>query len=140
LGPGVAWLSILIAASLANGLEIAIAPASHRAIGASTAVFAALGLLAGHAWRRRLSLRERWLYRTAPVIAGASLLALLGAGTQQVDVLGHVLGFLAGLGVGWAYARRDIPRSRRRDLQVASGALAIVLLVFAWWLALVSRP
>jgi membrane associated rhomboid family serine protease len=140
LGPGVAWLSILIAAGLANGLELAIAPASHRAIGASTAVFAALGLLAGHAWRRRLSLRERWLYRTAPVIAGVSLLALLGSGTQQVDVLGHVLGFLAGLVGGWVYARCEMPSNRRVAVQVGSGASAVVLLVFAWWLALRSPP
>lgn len=136
LGPGVAWLSILIAGAFANGLEIAVSPASHRAIGASTAVFAALGLLAGHAWRQRLSLRERWLYRTAPVIAGVSLLALLGTGNQQVDVLGHALGFLSGLGVGWLYARWDFPSSRRIGLQVSSGSIAVILLAFAWWLAL----
>ena len=136
LGPGIAWLSILTAGALANGLEIAISPASHRAIGASTAVFGGLGLLAGHAWRQRLSLRERWLYRTAPVLAGVSLLALLGTGNQQVDVLGHVLGFLAGLGLGWVYARWDIPRSHRVDVQVGSGGIAVILLAFAWWLAL----
>ena len=47
LGPGVAWASILAAGALANYVEILIAPVAHRAVGASTAVFAALGLLAG---------------------------------------------------------------------------------------------
>jgi membrane associated rhomboid family serine protease len=139
LGPGIAWLSILIAGGLANGLETASAPVSHRAIGASTAVFAALGLLAGHAWRRRLSLRERWIYRATPVLAGVSLLALLGTGTEQVDVLGHVLGFLSGLGFGWVYARWDIPRDRGVGLQRVTGGIAVGLVILAWRLAL-GRP
>ncbi len=138
LGPGVAWLSILLAAAGANVLELWIAPIGHRAVGASTAVFAALGLLAGFAWRQRLSLRERWLYRWAPLIAGASLLTLLGAGagTEHVDVLGHLLGFLAGVVAGWAHAQARMPRSRGVGLQIGTGALALVLLSGAWALAL----
>jgi membrane associated rhomboid family serine protease len=137
LGPGVAWLSILIAAAGANALELSIAPMDHRAVGASTAVFAALGLLAGYAWRQRLSLRERWLYRWAPLIAGASLLTLLGAGagTDHVDVLGHLLGFLAGVAFGWMHAQADMPRSRSVRLQIGAGVLAMALLTGAWVLA-----
>ncbi len=138
LGPGVAWLSILMAGAGANLLEIWIAPIGHRAVGASTAVFAALGLLAGFASRQRLNLRERWLYRWAPLIAGASLLTLLGAGTgtEHVDVLGHLLGFLAGVVVGWAHAQARMPRSRGAGLQIAAGAVAVGLLSAAWALAL----
>jgi len=138
LGPGVAWLSILIAAAGANVLELSIAPMGHRAVGASTAVFAALGLLAGYAWRQRLSLRERWLYRWAPLIAGVSLLTLLGAGagTEHVDVLGHLLGFLVGVAFGWMHAQAHMPRSLSVGLQIGAGALAVVLLGGAWALAL----
>src|SRR5271165_97543 len=136
LGPGVAWASILGAAALANYAEILIAPATHRAVGASTAVFAALGLLAGLAWRQRLSLRERRWYRWAPLIAGICLLTLLGAGTAHVDVLGHALGFLFGVGVGWLYARARIPRDRSRGLQLVTGAGAVLLIFAAWAFAL----
>jgi membrane associated rhomboid family serine protease len=136
LGPGVAWASILGAGALANYAEILIAPATHRAVGASTAVFAALGLLAGLAWRQRLTLRERRWYRWAPLIAGICLLTLLGAGTAHVDVLGHGLGFLMGVGVGWFYARAGIPRDRGKRLQIAAGAGAAVLVCVAWLLAL----
>ncbi len=135
-GPGVAWLSILSAAVLANAVEMAVAPAGERSVGASTAVFAALGLLAGYAWRRRLPLAERWLYRVSPLIAGASLLALLGAGSEHVDVLGHALGFVAGLGGGCGFAWAGVPRSRASRVQVASGTLAVVLVTGAWVLAL----
>jgi rhomboid protease GluP len=136
LGPGVAWASILGAGALANYAEILIAPAAHRAVGASTAVFAALGLLAGLAWRQRLTLRERRWYRWAPLIAGVCLLTLLGAGNAHVDVLGHALGFLFGVGVGWIYARTGVPRNRGKRLQIAAGAGAAVLLCAAWFLAL----
>ena len=136
IGPGVGWLSILLAGSAGNFLELWIAPAGHRAVGASTAVFAGLGLLTGLAWRQGSTLQGRWLYRGAPLIAGFSLLALLGAGTPQVDVLGHLLGFLAGVGVGWVLAWLGKPASRGVLPQVICGGLAIAVVVTAWTLAL----
>ncbi len=136
LGPGVAWASILASAALANCVEILVAPDPHRAVGASTAVFAALGLLTGLAWRQRLTLRERRWYAAAPLIAGICLLTLLGAGNAHVDVLGHALGFLFGVGVGWGYARAGIPRNRGKRLQILTGAVAAGVICAAWTLAL----
>jgi rhomboid protease GluP len=136
LGPGVAWASILGAATLANLTETLITPIAHRALGASTAVFAALGLLSGMAWRQQLSQRERFWYRWAPLIAGICLLTLLGAGNAHVDVLGHVLGFLFGLGLGWLYIRAGVPGHRGRRRQIAAGVGAILFLGMAWSLAL----
>jgi rhomboid protease GluP len=135
-GPGIGWLSILGAGACANYVEILIAPASHRAIGASTAVFAALGLLAGFAWRQRLGLRERLWYRWAPVIAAVSLLTLLGAGDAHVDVLGHALGFLFGLGLGWIYVYLDMPNQRGQRPQIAAAVATVSLVCLAWLLAL----
>jgi rhomboid protease GluP len=136
LGPGVAWASILGAGALANYLEILIAPSAHRAVGASTAVFAALGLLVGLEWRQRHRVRERRWYVAAPLIAGICLLTLLGAGTAHVDVLGHALGFSFGIAVGWLYARAGIPPHRGVRLQIATGAGAVLLVITAWLLAL----
>ncbi|MDE2304361.1 MAG: rhomboid family intramembrane serine protease [Gammaproteobacteria bacterium] len=135
-GAGIAWLSILLAATIANLLELAIAPPYYRAAGASTAVFAALGLLTGYAWRLRGGPRERWLYRAGPLAAGLGLLALLGTGKAHVDLLGHLFGFLAGLACGAAFARARFTGSRRRGAQLAAGAIAIGALVLAWTLAL----
>jgi membrane associated rhomboid family serine protease len=139
LGPGIAWASILGAAALANYLEILIAPVNHRAVGASTAVFAALGLLAGMAWRQRLTLRERVWYRWAPLIAGICLLTLLGAGNAQVDVLGHALGFIMGTGLGWVYAQLGFPRHGGRRVQILAGVGAVLSILVAWLLALSHR-
>jgi membrane associated rhomboid family serine protease len=139
LGPGIAWASILGAAALANYLEMLIAPVNHRAVGASTAVFGALGLLAGMAWRQRLTLRERVWYRWAPLIAGICLLTLLGAGNAQVDVLGHALGFIMGTGLGWVYARLGFPRHGGRRVQILAGVGAVLFILVAWLLALSHR-
>jgi membrane associated rhomboid family serine protease len=138
VGPGVAWAGILGAAAFANYAEILISPITHRAVGASTAVFAALGMLSGMAWRQRLTLRERQWYRWAPLIAGICLLTLLGAGSAHVDVLGHALGFLFGLGAGWVYARSGVPNNRHPRLQVMAGLGAVSLIFAAWLLALRS--
>jgi membrane associated rhomboid family serine protease len=135
-GPGVAWSSILGAGALANLVEMLISPPAHRAVGASTAVFAALGLLAGLASRRQLTLRERSWHVLAPLIAGLCLLTLLGAGNAQVDVLGHALGFLFGVAVGWLHARAGIPRGRSSHVQLAAGTASVSVLCLAWLLAL----
>jgi membrane associated rhomboid family serine protease len=136
LGPGVAWASILGAATLANYAEILITPITHRAVGASTAVFAALGMLSGMAWRQRLTLRERLWYRWAPLIAGMCLLTLLGAGSAHVDVLGHALGFLFGLGVGWIYVRTGVPNNQDPRVQAIAGLGAVLAVCAAWAFAL----
>jgi membrane associated rhomboid family serine protease len=113
-----------------------VSPSWHRAVGASTAVFAALGLLAGFGWGQRLGVRDRRLYRWAPLFAGICLLALLGAGNEQVDVLGHLLGFTAGTALGWTFARAGLPRRRGAGFQAATGAGAVLVLCAAWLLAL----
>jgi rhomboid protease GluP len=136
LGPGVAWASILGAAALANYAEILVTPITHHAVGASTAVFAALGMLSGMAWRQRLTQRERLWYRWAPLIAGICLLTLLGAGSAHVDVVGHALGFLFGLGTGWILVRIGAPGNRGPGRQVVAGLGAVLLVCAAWAVAL----
>jgi len=135
-GPGFAWLGIVLSGAAANMVDMLVSPLGHRAVGASTAVFAALGLLAGFGWGERRSLRERRFYRWAPLFAGVCLLALLGAGSEHVDVLAHLLGFTAGTMVGWVFARARLPRSRSTALQLATGGITVALLCAAWFLAL----
>jgi rhomboid protease GluP len=135
-GPGVAWLGILLAGTLANYVDMLVSPASHRAVGASTAVFAALGLLSGFAWGQQVKSRRRRFYRWGPLFAGVCLLALLGAGNERVDVLGHLLGFVAGLCLGWGFAQTRKPLNHSIALQSICGILALLLIGAAWWVAL----
>src|SRR5450631_664283 len=135
-GPGCAWLGVLLSGAAANFVDMLVSPSGHRAVGASTAVFAALGLLAGFGWGERRKLRDRRFYRWAPLFAGVCLLALLGAGSEHVDVLGHLLGFMTGTVVGWIFAHAGLPRTRSAAFQLWTGAGAAALPGVAWFLAL----
>ena len=76
LGSGVAWLAIVLAAATGNVLNTLLLESAHRSIGASTAVFAALGIVAGYVWKAQLMSQERWVFRNGPIVGG---LALIGA-------------------------------------------------------------
>lgn len=133
-GPGVAWLAILVAGAMGNALNAAIQPADHRSIGASTAVFGALGLLTAYTWRRgpgHGSLRAR----LAPIAAGIGLLAFTGTGGENTDIFAHLTGFVGGFGLG-ALLLHKVDLSHVRHAQAAAGAAALGLLAMAWAFAL----
>lgn len=99
------WLLIAAAAIAGNfaaaGLNY---PGPYNSIGASTAVFAALGLLTGRAVRVATAAHrlQRWRAMITPFAAGLAVLGLYGAGGVQIDVLAHATGFTAGLALGFA--------------------------------------
>ena len=134
LGPGVAWASILAAAAAANLLNAFIQPDMHASVGASTAVFATLGMLAGFEWRRRSSAPERRAQRWAPLIAGVFLLAFTGTGGEHTDVLAHLTGFAMGIAAGVAHSAWRAARGNVAQLITALASLAVI--GGAWALAL----
>jgi membrane associated rhomboid family serine protease len=135
LGSGVAWLAIVLAAATGNALNTLLLESAHRAIGASTAVFAALGLVAGFVWRGKLMAQDRWPYRVGPIVGGFALLMYTGTGGERTDIGAHLMGFLCGLFAGMLLtAARDHLASRR--LQLICGFAAIALIVGCWLIAL----
>jgi membrane associated rhomboid family serine protease len=134
-GPGVAWLGIVLAGAAGNALNTLLLDSTHRSIGASTAVFAALGLLAGFVWRARLMSQDRWAYRLGPVIGGIALLAFTGTGEENTDVGAHLAGFVCGFLAGTALTLVATKLHNRR-LQAASAGATIAILVAAWGTAL----
>lgn len=138
LGSGVAWLLVLLAGGLGNIVNVLVMGAGHRAIGASTAVFAALGLLGSLGWAgRRHSVRGR-IYRWGPVIAAVALLAYTGAGGERTDIGAHIWGFVAGLGAGLLAARLPPSVLARDRVQLVAGLAACGALATAWLLALTA--
>jgi membrane associated rhomboid family serine protease len=137
-GPGVAWLLIVLGAAGAYALDALLHPPAHALLGASTAVFTALGLIAAVAWRRRATHRITAMQRAAPLVAGVALLAFTGLGGERTDVLAHVLGFAAGIAIGAASAGLPWPEPGRRGPQWIAGAAALALIAGAWAMALAS--
>jgi membrane associated rhomboid family serine protease len=137
LGHGVGWFAVLLAATGANVLNAWVQGPVHRAIGASTAVFAALGLLVTYTWRRGYLRGTPWRARIAPIVAGLGLLAFTGTGGENTDLGAHLFGFLAGLAAGLAIARfAPVKWLRSARVQRLCGAFAVLLLVAAWAVAL----
>jgi len=138
-GAGAAWLFMIAAGTAGNLVNAVLQPAAHTSIGASTAIFAGLGLLtalrqSGAGSRRAVGLRQ-W----APLAAGATLLAFLGFSGERTDVLAHILGFAAGVGVGWPLARLAIRTwPTDRAMQWTTGAIAAIVLALAWLVAILT--
>jgi rhomboid protease GluP len=99
------WLLLALAA-VAGNLTVAALnyPGPYRSLGASTAIFAAVGLLTGRAVRatRRPGHRRRGRAIVTPLAAGLALLGLFGAGPAPTDIGAHLAGFAAGLLLGTA--------------------------------------
>jgi membrane associated rhomboid family serine protease len=137
LGQGVGWLAVLLAASGANVLNAWVQSPAHRAIGASTAVFAALGMLVTYTWRRGYLRDTPWRARIAPIVAGLGLLAFTGTGGENTDLGAHLFGFIGGLFAGLALARfAPVEWLRAPRVQRLAGTGAVLLLAAAWVVAL----
>jgi membrane associated rhomboid family serine protease len=99
------WAALAVAA-VAGNLAVAGVnyPGPYRSLGASTAIFAGLGLLTGRAVRAVQRDRTPRSLRAllAPLAAGLALLGLYGAGGINIDVGAHAAGFLSGLALGFA--------------------------------------
>ena len=136
LGSGLGWSMILLCGGLGNFLNALVQNPAHRSIGASTAVFSAVGLLAAiNMLRYRTSLRKRW---PLPVAAAVGLLALLGTSGENTDIGAHLFGFLGGILCGLVYGLRGPQRPVSGRLNLLLALFSCGLLLLSWWLALQS--
>jgi membrane associated rhomboid family serine protease len=131
-GWGVALLLMLVAAVTSGAIEASAMLPGASTLGASTAVFAALGLLAPVRWPQRGRLQP-WMVRAATFGGAVSLLGLLGAGDARVDVTAHALGFGCGALLGWILRHAPIAD---RPIQRLSALTAGLVLLAAWAAAL----
>jgi rhomboid protease GluP len=135
LGSGLAWSLLLGSGALGNLLNALVQAPAHRSVGASTAVFGAVGILAAISMvRYRHHLLRRWFI---PVAAGLALLALLGTEGKQTDLGAHLFGF--GSGVLFGMAAEYLVGKYGRPGVILNILLAILsggIVVAAWWSAL----
>jgi rhomboid protease GluP len=125
LGPALATWLALAAGVAGNVLTAVAAGGGHVSIGASTAVFGALGTLSA----LQVPGRRAWL----TLGGGVALLGFLGTGARA-DLFAHVFGFAAGVTEGLAVRRMRPPR--RSLLQPVIALAAVAPIALAWRLAL----
>jgi membrane associated rhomboid family serine protease len=133
VGPGVGLWLLLVAGAAGNGLTAAVHGTGHVSVGASTAIFGAIGILAvlrivvpGGLGARR---GKWWVV----VAASLALLAMLGM-APDADLLAHLFGLLAGgaLGLVGALTIRRAPPAPLQWVLVAAAGAAVA---GAWRLA-----
>jgi rhomboid protease GluP len=163
LGSGGSAIAVLASGILGNVANAfwhhSSGDVGHRSIGASTAVFGAVGILAAtqmaidHAPRAE---RRPWTDLAGPLVGGLALLGALGAGGENTDLGAHLFGFLGGLVVGLfaafplrrgvismdlrgAVASRAVSLGRgepRAWVQATLGAVTLAVILGAWRLAM----
>ncbi len=130
-GWGVGWLLILMSGVFGNLVNAFMYASGHVSIGASTAVFGAVGILSGYQFERKRHTRRGRLMAWLPLAGGLALLGLLGSEGIRTDLAAHLFGFFSGIVMGWVYARL-FPLPPRGRYQPLCALLALVLTASAW--------
>lgn len=138
LGVGLGWALIVGCGAVGNCLNALARGPGHLSLGASTAVFAAVGILAGYRAFHGpgFSFRQSFV----PLAAGATFLAFLGAAGENTDLGAHLFGFLvgmvAGCCTGFLAGRIGLPSPMVERLL---GLVAALTPAIAWGRALLWR-
>jgi len=129
-GAGVGSLMILGAGILGNYANAALFEYGHISVGASTAVFGAVGIAAAYQFHAKIKAGKQRMQAWLPLASGLALLAFLGAG-ERADLTAHLFGFIAGIGLGLIYAlfRHHF---QPKFVQIGSMAACVIILVLAW--------
>lgn len=150
LGPTLTWSTVLFAGAAGNLLNALIVGPALHSLGASTAVFAALGALTAVQFSRKSSTTREKMKRWIPVMGGVILLGWNGMGSARVDpwqgiqrdpgdntdIGAHIAGFVCGCLFGalahQLQRRMELSELQRRLLPwIAPAALAV-----GWGIAL----
>jgi membrane associated rhomboid family serine protease len=136
LGGGVSLLVVLVTGAVGNLATAYFHTSPHVSIGASTAIFSAIGLLGGIATiRNRQATDRRRRGAFTPVVAAVALLCLLGTTGERIDVLAHLLGFISGVLSGILIAG-VVFRPPALSVQIFCGSATAALVVVCWFAAL----
>ena len=127
VGAGVAGFAVLVAGTAGNVLAAALR-GEAVSVGASTAIFGAIGILGGLEFGRQRGRRRAWL----PIAGSLALLAFLGTSPRS-DLVAHLFGLLAGLVLGVVLAFVRTPRGALAQFALGGAALAAV--AGSWMLA-----
>ena len=131
-GAGVAALAMITAGAAGNVISALVQSPAHTSIGASTAIFASLGVLAALRQARRRDYALSALHNWIPLAGGLALLAFLGLSGENTDILAHVLGFGSGIAAGRVLARWDRDWTVDRGLQWKCAGIAGAVMASAW--------
>lgn len=130
IGSGVGVLLILASGVLGNWISAAVYESRHMAIGASTAVFGALGLIAAHQFVVKIRHPKQRLRAWLPLAGAIALLGFLGV-SDRSDILAHFFGLVTGIGIG-AAATLMLSEAPGEKVQNGCMVLSLIVVILAW--------
>lgn len=129
-GAGVGWLMMLGSGILGNLVNAWAYQQDHLSVGASTAIFGAIGMLCGIQGLTAIRTGKGWKQVGLVAGAGVALLAFLGTGIRS-DIGAHLFGWLAGVLLGGIHGV-FFYSPLEKEWQITAAAIAMVTLVAAW--------
>lgn len=135
-GAGAGWLIVLLSGILGNLFNAILFQHSHHSIGASTAVFGAIGFLASYQFCNKIIQKGQRTQAWLPLAGGLALLGFLGVGVRS-DLTAHLFGFLAGIALGFMYALFLHTIIQKRH-QMCYLALTLGIITIAWLWPLIT--
>lgn len=129
-GLGVGWLMILASGIFGNLINAMAYETGHLSVGASTAVFGAVGILCAIQAVNAVRTGKGWKRMLLVLGAGVALLGFLGTSARS-DMGAHLFGFLIGVVMGSAYGTW-IKQPLGGKMQVLCGAIAVSVLPLSW--------
>ncbi len=129
-GWGVGWLMILVSGTAGNLLNAVLYKTGHLSVGASTAVFGAIGILAAQQFFKKFRLPGQRMRAWLPLGGGLALLSILGSG-KYADLTAHLFGFMAGIILGALYGI-FVKRASTRVYQAYFLLITLTAVVVSW--------
>lgn len=129
-GPGISWFLVLLSGAAGNLGTALFYQSAHNAVGASTAVFSAVGLIGAFGVRRYLVqkvFRRRFF---VPLVGALGLFAMLGTHPSS-DVMAHIFGLFSGALTGLLLL--PLPEWRMTKNRWVQAAALMVTIVILWW-------
>jgi membrane associated rhomboid family serine protease len=130
MGWGMGWLMILATGMVGNLTNALLYKSGHISVGASTAIFGAIGMLSAHQFFKKFKQSGQKIKAVLPLSCGLALLGILGSGAHS-DVMAHLFGFLAGIVLGSLYSL-FVKGPKAKGYQAGSLLLTFGLLAMAW--------
>ncbi len=129
-GSGVGWLMILASGIFGNLINALAYETGHMSVGASTAVFGAVGILCAFQAVNAARTGKGWKRMALVFGSGLALLAFLGTSARS-DVGAHLFGFLCGALMGGGY-RLWMGHPLGIKGQVLCGAISASAILLSW--------
>lgn len=130
MGWGVGWLIILATGIVGNLTNALLYKSGHISVGASTAIFGAIGILSAYQFFKKFKQSGQKIKAFLPLSCGLALLGILGSG-EHSDLMAHLFGFLSGILLGSLYSL-FVKRPTTKVYQTCSLIVTLCILTTAW--------